>query len=72
MRRELMHRVIAYRLQEPEFGALSDASCRHLRQLASALETNPNATISTRPRIKPGTRLVREWKEQVHVVEVDA
>ena len=28
--------------------------------------------VSTRPPIKPGTRLVRQWKEQVHVVEVEA
>jgi hypothetical protein len=27
--------------------------------------------VSTRPAIKPGTRLVRQWKEQVHVVEVE-
>jgi hypothetical protein len=72
MRRELLLRVIAHRLQEEEFGALSDASCRRLRQIASALEANPNATVSSRPPIKPGTRLVREWKQQVHVVEVDA
>jgi len=69
-RRELMLRVIAYRLQEQELGGLSDAQCRRLRQLASALGANPNAAVSTRPPIKPGTRLVREWKEQVHVVEV--
>jgi len=72
MRRELMVRVIAYRLQEKEFGTLSQASTRRLRQLASALETNPNAALSTRPPVKPGTRLVREWKNQVHVVEVEA
>jgi hypothetical protein len=72
MRKELLVRVIAYRLQEREFGALSEASCRRLRHLASALEANPNAEISTRPPIKPGTRLVRQWKDQVHVVEAEA
>jgi hypothetical protein len=59
-------------LQEQEFGGLNNAQVRRLRQLASALETNPNATVSSRPPIKPGTRLVREWKQQVHTVEVDA
>ena len=71
MRRELMVRVIAYRLQEQEFGGLSEAICRRLRQLADVLEANPKATLSTRSPIKPGTRLVREWKQQVHVVEAD-
>ncbi len=42
------------------------------RQLASALEADPKATVSSRPQIKPGTRLVREWKQQVHAVEVEA
>ena len=72
MRKGLILRVIAYGLQEQEFGGLNNAQVRRLRQLASALETNPNATVSSRPPIKPGTRLVREWKQQVHTVEVDA
>jgi len=72
MRKQLIRRVIAYRLQEQEFGGLNGTQLRRLRQLASALEANPNATVSSRPPIKPGTRLVREWKQQVHTVEVDA
>ena len=72
MRSELILRVIAYRLQEQEFGSLNDAQRRRLRQLASAIEANPTAAVSTRPPIKPGTRLVRQWKQQVHVVEADA
>jgi len=72
MRSELILRVIAYRLQEQEFGSLNDAQRRRLRQLASAIEANPTAAVSTRPSIKPGTRLVRQWKQQVHVVEADA
>jgi len=71
LRKGLMLRIVAHRLQEQEFGGLSEASCRRLRQLVSAFEADPNAAVSTRPPIKPGTRLVRQWKEQVHVVEVD-
>jgi hypothetical protein len=54
-----------------EFGGLSDASCRRLRQLTAIFEADPNAVVSNRPPIKPGTRLVRQWKEQVHVIEVE-
>jgi Protein of unknown function (DUF2924) len=72
MRKQLIRRVIAHRLQEQEFGALNNAQVRRLRQLASALKANPNAAVSSRPPIKPGTRLVREWKQQVHTVEADA
>jgi hypothetical protein len=71
IRKDLMLRVIAHRLQEQEFGGLSDAGCRRLRQLAATFEADPNAVVSNRPPIKPGTRLVRQWKEQVHVVEVE-
>ena len=70
IRRELMVRMIAYRLQEQTL-ELSDSSRRQLRQLARTFEDNPNATVSSRSPIKPGTRLVRAWKEQVHVVEVE-
>ena len=71
IRKNLLLRIVAHRLQELEFGGLSDAACRRLRRLATAFEANPNAAVSTRPRIKPGTRLVRQWKEKVHVVEVE-
>ena len=71
MRKQLIRRVIAYRLQEQQFGGLNNNQLRRLRQLASALEANPNATVSSQPLIKPGTRLVREWGEQVHMVEVE-
>jgi hypothetical protein len=71
MRKDLMLQIVAHRLQENTFGGLNDASCRRLRQLASAFEADPNAAVSTRPPVKPGTRFVRQWKEQVHVVEVE-
>jgi hypothetical protein len=71
MRKDLILQIVAYRLQEQALGGLSEPCCRRLRQLASAFEADPNAAVSTRPPIKPGTRLVRQWKEQVHVVEVE-
>jgi len=71
IRRELLLAILAYRIQEQAFGGLSDAGCRRLRQLAATFEADPNAVVSNRPPIRPGTRLVRQWKEQVHVVEVE-
>ena len=29
------------------------------------------ARVSQRPAIKPGTRLIRQWKDQVHIVNVE-
>src|SRR5579862_2319127 len=70
IRKDLLVRIIAYRLQEEEFGDLSEASCRRLRELARTFEADPEAVVSTRPLVKPGTRLVREWTQQVNVEEV--
>jgi hypothetical protein len=71
IRKNLMLRIVGRRLQEQTFGGLSAAGGRRLRQLATTFEADPNAVVSNRPPIRPGTRLVRQWKEQVHVVEVE-
>jgi Protein of unknown function (DUF2924) len=72
LRRDLMTSILAYRIQEKAFGSLSPDSVRKLRQLARTFEADPAATISVRPTIKPGTRLVRQWQNQTHVVEIAA
>ena len=71
MRKELMLQFVAYRMQEQEFGALSDSSHRRLRDLANAIELDSNDLVSRRHVIKPGTRLIRQWKDQVHIVNVE-
>jgi hypothetical protein len=71
MRKELMLQFVAYRVQEREFGALSNSSHRRLRELASEIEVNSDGPVSQRPAIKPGTRLIRQWKDQVHIVNVE-
>lgn len=71
MRKDLMRRIIAHRMQEREFGGLGDAASRRLRQLATSFIANPSSgAVSARP-IKPGTRLARQWKEHVYVVTVE-
>ena len=71
MRKELMLQFVAYRMQEKEFGALSDSSHRRLTELAEAIKVNSNARVSQRATIKPGTRCIRQWKDQLHVVNVE-
>jgi len=72
LRKPFLVRILAYRLQEEAFGGLSATSLRRLRELAKTFEADANANVSSRPSIKPGTRLVRQWKHQVHVVDVEA
>jgi len=63
--------ILAYRIQEQAFGSLSADSRRRLRHLARLFEADSNAKIPSVPSIKPGTRLVRQWRGQVHVVNVE-
>ncbi len=68
VRRDLLIKFLAYRMQEQAYGGLSPATRKRLRELARKVEANPNAEISGAPRIKPGTRLIRDWRGQSHRV----
>ena len=70
LRRQLMIRILAYRIQEQAFRGLNPSAHQRLRQMARALERDPAAEISDAPAFKPGTRLIRQWQDQTHVVTV--
>lgn len=72
LRRDFMIPILAYRLQEQTFGTLSAATRRRLDQLAFKFGTNPKSTLKPRPHLRPGTRLVRQWANRVHVVNVES
>ena len=71
LRKELLIQFLAYRMQEEEFGGLTNRCHTRLRELSKALEGNSNKSVSNGKSVKPGTRLIRQWKEQVHVVNVE-
>lgn len=71
MRKELMLQFVAYRMQEREFGALSNSNHRRLIELASAIEAYSDGSKAKRPSIKPGTRFIRQWKDQIHIVNAE-
>jgi hypothetical protein len=68
LRKQLLVPSLAYKLQEQAYGGLKPELKRRLRELAGSLESD------TRPRpqarIKPGTRLVRQWQSKSHHVTV--
>lgn len=68
--RDIMTRAIAYRLQEITQGGLSKVTQRRLMTLANQLETDGRIAPLPGPRIKPGSRLVREWHARTHTVSV--
>ena len=63
--RDFLVRAISYALQERELGGLP-ASVR--RALLAIATDNPASLQAPRPRIKPGTRLLREWHGTTHEV----
>jgi hypothetical protein len=67
-RREFLIRAIAYQLQVETFGGLSAETKRKLRQIAEALREGTEPALTAAPRIKPGTKLIRSWKGETHIV----
>jgi hypothetical protein len=68
LRRELMIPILAYRIQENEFGGLSIAARKRMKDIANSLGSDKKARNSHEPRLKAGTHLVRSWKGHVHEV----
>jgi len=70
-RREVLIRAIAYKLQEKALGGLAPATRRKLLKIAAEAESSEGFTTATAPRrLRPGTRLVRAYRDKVHTVEV--
>jgi hypothetical protein len=57
-------------LQELAYGGLSKATQRRLIALTKELGTNGVISADPGPRVRPGARLVREWRGRTHTVVV--
>jgi Protein of unknown function (DUF2924) len=68
LRKELMVPILAYRIQEKEFGGLSHAARRRLREVAASLMTDKPAQERPDSAPKTGTRLLRMWRGVTHEV----
>lgn len=71
-RRSLLVRALAYEVQVKEFGGLSPAVKRRLRQLATAAREGRFDEALGTSSIKPGTLLIRVWQGTTHRVMVMA
>lgn len=69
VRKELLVRVLAYRIQELAFGGLSGQARRRLDQLSSATDSDQRNSGQT---IKAGigTQLIRAWRGKTYTVVV--
>ena len=70
MSRDLLQRALAYRVQEQAEGGLGKATRKRLAALADPQAANPTSTRASAAKLKPGTRLVREWHGTTHHVTV--
>jgi hypothetical protein len=68
--RALLVRGIAYKLQERSYGGLSKAVVRKLEQGSAAPSSHGDEKPLPVISLKPGTRLVREWRGVTHMVLV--
>ena len=68
LRRDLMIPILAYRVQEKTYGGLKPSTRKHLQNIAKQLESGLPASLPL--QIKPGTKLLREWRGEVHEVLV--
>jgi hypothetical protein len=69
-RSKLLVRALAYQMQVKAYGGLSEATKRRLREIAAAARDGTFDAAMTEPRIKPGTKLIRTWKNVTHEVMV--
>jgi hypothetical protein len=65
---DLLRRSIAYRIQEQQYGGLSAMPQKELDRIVKFLANRPDSRIELPRRIKPGSVLVRTWKNQSHRV----
>jgi Protein of unknown function (DUF2924) len=70
LRKELMVPILTYRIQEKEYGGLSNNARKHLISLAQALDQPRQSHKASRANLRVGTRLVRSWKGKTHEVSV--
>jgi Protein of unknown function (DUF2924) len=71
IRKELMVRMLAYRIQEQAFGGLNPKIRRRLDQMAAAISKNPNTAVANLTRANPGTQLIRSWQGKTHTVTIE-
>jgi hypothetical protein len=68
IRKGLLVRSLAYRIQARTYGVLPRASLNRLRKIVEDVNQGATPTLANAPRIKLGTRLIRQWQGETHEV----
>jgi hypothetical protein len=73
VRKQLLVPILAYKLQEQAYGGLRPEIRRQLEKIAGRYRQDGKARVEPirePKRIKPGTRLLRQWNGETHRVLV--
>ncbi len=68
--RHLLELGVAWKLQERAYGGFSAAMKRRLAELAKTMDEKGDLANARAVRLKPGVKLVREWRGETHDVLV--
>jgi hypothetical protein len=71
LRKELLVPILAYRIQEKQYGGLSHSAQQRLKEIAKGLATKRSRANGSKPEPQTGTRLIRVWHGEVHEVIAD-
>ena len=67
---KLMKDAFIYAVQEAAFGGLTPKRRRALDRLAKKIERDPNAPLVDDFALRPGSRLIRDWRGKRYEIEV--
>ena len=67
-RRKFLARAVAYQMQVKAYGGLSASTKHRLLDIAAAASAGTFDAAMIGRRIKPGTKLVRTWHGETHIV----
>ena len=68
--RDVLELGVAWKLQEKALGGTSAATKRRLAELARVMESKGDLAKARAIRLRPGAKLVREWRGETHDVLV--
>ena len=68
LRREVLLPILAYRLQERARGGLKPSVAKRLYAIAKEVSASKRPSPGLSEQLKPGSRIVREWRGNTHVV----
>lgn len=68
--RDLLMLAVAWKIQENAYGGFGAATKRRLAALAKTLQRDGDVTRNRVARLRPGARLLREWRGETHTVMV--